>query len=210
MTEKNNKYLIATNLFGVYCAALIIQNILATKTINIFMFTVTTGIIVSPLVFIVQDVSCEVFGYKQTKRMILLSFAMNFMAVILFQLAIIIPEAESYTNQEAFKTVLESTLRITCASFVAYVVGSLVNSKIMVTLRSKYNKSLFVRAITSTIAGQLCDNAIFAFGAFSYVLPIPVIASMVIGGTLFETIYEIIFYPITKKAITILKNRCDI
>ena len=49
-------------LFGIYCAGIIIQNILATKNIDILMFTVTTGILVSPLVFIIQDVQTEIFG----------------------------------------------------------------------------------------------------------------------------------------------------
>ena len=205
--ETDFKHKLIPALFGIYCAALMIQNILAAKTIDIAVFTVTTGVLVSPLVFIIQDISSELFGYKQTKRMILLSFGMNFIAVILFQLAILIPPSESYINQEAFTTILNSTFRITCASFAAYVAGSLINSKIMVAMKEKWNDHLFVRAITSTAAGQLCDNAIFSFGAFLFVLPVPVIVSMVIGATLFEIIYEVVFYPVTKKTVNVLRNK---
>lgn len=194
-------------LFGIYCASLMIQNVLATKTVDLAMFSVTTGILISPLVFIIQDISSELFGYKQTKRMILLSFAMNFIAAILFQVAILLPPSAAFFNQEAFATVLGSTLRITCASFVAYITGSLINTKIMVALKQKHPKNFFIRAITSTFAGQLCDNAIFAFGAFLFVLPVDVILSIVVGGTLFEVIYEIIFYPITKKLVTVLNRK---
>ena len=205
--DKNYKNKLVPILFGVYCAGLMIQNMLATKTIDVAIFTVTTGVLISPLIFIVQDVSSELFGYKQTKRMVLLSFVMNFIAVVLFQLAIMLPASETYANQEAFSTILGSTLRITCASFGAYITGSLINSKIMVVLKEKNKKSFFVRAITSTVAGQLCDNAIFSFGAFAFVLPVPVILSMVAGATLFEVIYEIIFYPVTKKIICVLQNK---
>ena len=194
-------------LFGIYCASLMIQNVLATKTIDIAVFSVTTGVLVSPLVFIIQDISSELFGYKLTKRMILLSFAMNFLAAILFQVAILLPPSVAFFNQEAFATVLGSTLRITCASFVAYITGSLINTKIMVALKQKYPKNFFIRAITSTIVGQFCDNAIFAFGAFLFVLPVDVILSIVVGGTLFEVIYEIIFYPITKKLVNVLSRK---
>ena len=194
-------------LFGVYCAGLIIQNILATKTIDVAMFTVTVGILVSPLIFIVQDISSELFGYKQTKKMILLSFLMNFIAVILFQLAIMLPASATYASQEAFSVILGSTPRIACASFIAYITGSLINSKIMDVLKKKYGKHLFVRVISSTIAGQLCDNMIFSFVAFAFVLPVPVILSMAIGATIFEVIYEIVFYPITKNVIKQLNNK---
>lgn len=192
-------------LFGMYCAGLIIQNILAVKSIDIWKFTVTTGILISPILFIIQDISSEIFGYKQTKNMILLSFFMNFIGVILFQLAIIIPASNVWGNQSAFETVLGTTFRITVASFVAYVSGSLLNTKIMVDLKKLGKGSLFFRAITSTLFGQFLDNAVFAFGAFLFVMPVNALVSMVIGGTLFEVIYEIIVYPITKNIINKFK-----
>lgn len=196
-------------LFGVYCASLMIQNVLATKTIDIAMFTVTTGVLVSPFVFIVQDVVSELFGYEKAKKMIFVSFAMNFLAAILFQFAIVLPPSVSFANQEAFASVLGSTLRITCASFAAYVTGSILNTKIMSQLKERHGKSLFVRAISSTVVGQFLDNAIFSFGAFAFVLPVPVIVSMVLGATLFEVLYEIIFYPITKKTIKALEKKME-
>lgn len=210
MVKNDFKNKLIPALFGIYCAALMIQNILATKTIDIFMFTVTTGILVSPLVFIIQDISSELFGYKQTRNMILLSFCMNFFAVAIFQLAILLPGSATFFNQEAFSSILGSTLRISFASFLAYVTGSLLNSGVMVAMRKRSEKNLFLRAITSTVVGQFCDNAIFAFVAFSFVLPVPVIWSMAIGGTLFEVIYEIIFYPVTKKAIKEIEKLIEI
>lgn len=200
---KKNK--IIPILFGVYCSSLLIQNILATKSIDIFIFTVTTGILISPLVFIIQDIVSELYGYKEAKKMILLSFIMNFLGTILFQLAIIIPSSIVYTNQEAFSIILGTTFRITCASFLAYLTGSLVNSKIITKLKEKYKNKLFFRAITSTLFGQFLDNAIFAIGAFLFIMPFSNIFSMIIGATLFEVLYEIIFYPITKKCIKKLK-----
>lgn len=198
MKKKN---LILPILFGVYCASLIIQNTLATKTIDVWVFTVTTGILISPLVFIAQDVSCEVFGYKKTKLMIILSFALNFVAVALWEIAILLPASEAYANQEAFATIMGSTFRVSCASFLAYATGSLINAKIMVKLKERHGDRLFVRAITSTIAGQFCDNAVFAVVAFAFVLPSPAIVSMAVGGTLFEVVYEILLYPVTKRVI---------
>ena len=193
-------------MFGVYTGAILIQNILATKQIDIFIFTVTTGILVSPIVFIIQDIISELFGYKEAKKMVLLGFAMNFIGVLLFTLAIYLPSSQFWFNQNAFSTILGTTLRITIASFTAYVVGSLTNSKIMVVLKEKYPNSLFIRAISSTIVGQFLDNALFATIAFLGVLPISAIISMIIGGTIFEVLYEILFYPITKISIKKLKK----
>lgn len=207
--QNSFKHRLLSVLFGVYCASLMIQNILATKTIDVAVFTVTTGVLVSPLVFIIQDVTSELYGFQKAKRMILLSFAMNFLATVLFQIAIALPPSATYSTQAAFETILSSTFRITCASFAAYVTGSLINSKIMVVLKEKHNQGLFIRAITSTLAGQFIDNAIFAFGAFAFVLPTPAILSMIIGGTLFEVVYEIVFFPVTKRIIYAMQKKME-
>lgn len=192
-------------LFGIYCAGIIIQNILATKNIDITIFTVTTGILVSPLVFIIQDIQTEIFGYKKAKKMIILGYLMNFIAIMLYSLSILIPSSNTYTNQEAFTTILGTTPRIAIASFIAYMIGALINSKVMEKLKAKHEKNLFFRAISSTVVGQFIDNMLFAVIAFIGVLPTQAIISMIVGGTLFEVIYEIIFYPITKKLIYKMK-----
>lgn len=202
---RENREKIVAYIFGIYCAALLMQNILATKTFELWIFTLTTGILISPVVFIIQDVSCEILGFAKTKEMILLSFALNFVAVIMFQVAICIPSSTGSTD--AFKELLSSTPRIAIASFAAYVSGSLLNSKIMVVMRKKWEKNFFARAITSTFFGQACDNAIFAIVAFCGVLDDAAIISMIIGGTLCETVYEILFFPVTKAITKMLKRR---
>lgn len=192
-------------LFGIYCAGIIIQNILATKNIDITIFTVTTGILVSPLVFIIQDIQTEIFGYKKAKKMIILGYLMNFIAIMLYTFSISIPSSSTYINQEAFTTILGTTPRIAIASFIAYMIGALINSKVMEKLKNKHEKNLFFRAISSTVVGQFIDNMLFAVIAFIGILPTQAIISMIVGGTLFEIIYEIIFYPITKKLIQKIK-----
>lgn len=205
--KKVTGHKVAQYLFGIYCASLIIQNMLAMKSIDVLGFTVTTGVLISPLLFIAQDVSSEVFGYKQTKDMILLSFAMNFIAVVLYQAAIAIPASSVWSNQEAFSTILGTTVRISIASFMAYILGSLANSKVMVKLKARYPESLFVRAITSTIVGQLLDNAIFSIVAFAGVMPVANIVTMIVGATLFETVYEVLLYPVTRAVIVKVRDR---
>lgn len=203
---ERKKYNLLILIFGIYTSSIIIQNVLATKQIDIFVFTVTTGILVSPIVFIIQDIVSEIYGYKDAKKMVLLGFIMNFIGVLLFTLAIILPKSQFWFNQEAFSSVLGTTFRISVASFTAYIIGSLTNSKIMVILKNKFPKSLFIRAISSTIAGQFLDNALFSTIAFLGVLPLQAIVSMIIGATIFETLYEIIFYPITKFLIIKIKK----
>lgn len=198
---KDKKIKVLVAVWAIYAASVIVQNVLAAKSIDVWKFTVTTGIIVSPFVFVVNDVSTEIFGYKVTKRMILWAFLLNFSAVVLYQLAIIIPPSVVYTNNEAFKAIFQTTLRISTASFIAYMIGSLLNTWVFAKFRAKYEKSLFVRCVTSTFVGQVLDNAIFAFGAFFGVMPLENILSMVLGATIIEVMYEVVLYPVVKAII---------
>lgn len=206
MSKKDKKNEILKFSFAIYASSMIIQNILATKQIDIGIFTVTTGILISPIIFIIQDIISELYGYKEAKKVVISGFIMNFIAVLLFTLAIKINPSKFWYNQLQFATILGTTFRITIASFIAYLIGSLTNSKIMVELKKVFPKSLFIRAISSTIAGQFLDNMLFGCIAFIGILPISAIISMIIGGTLFEVIYEILFYPITKFVINKIKS----
>ena len=188
-------------LFATYAGFLIVMNALATKQFDIAIGTVTTGILVSPIVFMAQDVATEVFGYKTARRMILTGFTIMAIATALFQLAIMIPPSQFYANQEAFATIFGSVPRIVFASFLAYTIGSLVNAKVMAWMKQRWGGGLFGRAITSTFVGQLLDNAIFGVVAFAGVLPPMALVSLAVVATLFEVVYEIVLFPATKAAI---------
>ena len=85
--------------------------------------------------------------------MILTGFVILIVASLVYQLAILIPPSNFWSNQAAFASILSTTLRISLASLTAYLIGSLVNAKIMDQLKQSYPDSLFFRAITSTIFG---------------------------------------------------------
>jgi uncharacterized integral membrane protein (TIGR00697 family) len=192
-------------LYAAYCVGLVTMNLLASKQVDILLFTINLGLFISPIVFIINDVQSEVFGYQSAKSMIIAGLVVNIAVAIIYFAAINAPPSANFANQEAFRVVLGSTARITAASIAAYYIGSLINAKVMVSMKRKFEKYLFVRAITSTIAGQIIDNIAFMTLAFVGVLPAAAIITMIIGGTFIETMYEVIFYSVTRVVIKKLK-----
>jgi uncharacterized integral membrane protein (TIGR00697 family) len=188
-------------LYAAYCVGLVTMNILASKQVDILLFTINLGLFISPVVFIINDIQSEVFGYQSAKEMITAGLVANVAVAVVYFLAITAPPSANFANQEAFRAVLGSTARITAASVTAYYIGSLINAKVMVSMKRRLEKYLFVRAITSTVAGQVIDNIVFMTLAFAGVLPAAAIITMVIGGTIIETVYEVIFYPVTRAFI---------
>ena len=192
-------------LYAAYCVGLVTMNILASKQVDILLFTINLGLFISPIVFIINDIQSEVFGYKSAKDMIKTGLVVNILVAIIYFAAVNVPPSVNFLNQEAFRSVLGSTVRITIASITAYYIGSIINAKVMVSMKRKFEKHLFARVITSTVAGQVIDNIVFMTLAFAGVLPAGAIITMVIGGTLIETLYEVIFYPATRAFIKRLK-----
>ena len=206
MFENLTKTELYAILTGVFTACLIVSNIIAGKTFDFFSFTLPCGVIIFPVIYIVNDILAEVYGYQKAKRVILLGFFMNLVAVICYNITIIMPAPAFFTNSEAFSIVLGSTFRLLVASFAAYLAGSLLNAKVMVVLKKKYEDKLFLRCIASTLVGEGLDAIIFIFIGFLGTMPLEALFLMIVAQALFKTIYEIIIYPLTRYVIGHVKR----
>lgn len=185
-------------LVGIFCACLIISNVIASKTFALTPdIVLPCAVLIFPIVYIVNDVLAEVFGYKKTRKVIFLGFLLNLLAVIMYTITMILPAPAFFTGSEAFAVVLGSTPRVLLASFIAYLIGSLVNAKLMTVLK-EHNDSLFVRCITSTFIGEGCDAIIFISIAFYGTMPLVALLLMIIAQAIFKTAYEIVIYPLTR------------
>ena len=128
-------------LTGIFCALIIASNILATKTLKIEFIILSCSILTFPILFIVNDILSEIYGFEMTKHVIYLGFILNIIIVIFYSIAIMLPS--NSPNAEAFSTILETTPRIFFAGLISYILSNLINSKIMVELKEKYYKLLF-------------------------------------------------------------------
>ena len=71
-------------LLGIlFNVCLIAANLLETKVIQIGSITVTAGLLVFPISYIINDCIAEVWGFKKARLIIWSGFAMNFFVVAL-------------------------------------------------------------------------------------------------------------------------------
>lgn len=202
MVSKTELY---ATLAGIFTASLIISNIIAGKTFDFFSLTLPCGVVIFPVIYIVNDVLTECYGYPKARQIILLGFFMNLVAVICYNITISLPAPVFFENSEAFSIVLGSTFRLLIASFAAYIIGSIVNAKTMVYLKKWDENKLFFRCIISTLFGEGLDALIFITIGFLGTMPVEALIIMIIAQALFKTIYEIIVYPLTKHVINRVK-----
>ena len=181
-----------------FAICLLIANILATKIILIGPWAAPAGVLIFPIAYIINDVIVEVWGYQKARLIIWSGFAVNILAVLFFSLAIVVPAAPFWQNQDAFSSILGSTPRIILGSLMAYLVGSFLNAFVMSKVKIMMKgKDFSVRAILSTLVGEAADSMIFITIAFAGNLPSNILFGMIITQACLKTVYEILVLPFT-------------
>jgi len=180
-----------------FVVCLLLSNILASKLLKVGIFSVTAGVLVFPISYIINDILSEVYGFEKTKKVIVCGFLLNVFMVLIFEIAIILPSPEWFENNEYFKIILGSTPRVALAGLVAYLLGSLVNTKVLVKMKNKQNNKFGIRAIVSTLLGEMTDSFIFVPIAFLGTISFVQMSEMIFIQVVLKTIYEIICLPLT-------------
>lgn len=204
---------------------LLVSNIIATKPLQLFELpfeflgsaavVASVSVICFPLAYIISDVLTEVYGFRVARGVIWLGFLCNLIMVGLFTIAINIPPAGFWGNQQAYVDILGASRWLLAGGFVAYIVGEFANAIVMVVLKNlTQGRMLWLRTISSTVVGQGIDSIIFYSIAFG-------VSGLwgwqaAIGGAvtawIIKTLYEIAATPLTYLVIGWLKRaeRMDI
>lgn len=181
----------------IFVVCLLLSNILAAKLLKVALFSVSAGVLVFPISYIINDIMAEVYGYQKAKSIIVCGFIMNIFMAVVFIIAIALPSPEWFENDTCFELVLGSTPRTVLAGLFAYLFGSLVNAKVLSKMKAHANSRFGVRAITSTVFGEATDSIVFVLGAFAGKISLQQMFGMIFIQVVVKTVYEIICLPLT-------------
>jgi len=208
MEKERQRVSVLFMLFGtLFCVCLITANVLETKQISFGPINVTAGLIVFPVSYIINDVVCEVWGYRRTRMLIWMGFAMNFFFVLMGALADWIPGASWWDGDEAFHSIFGLAPRIALASFIAFLAGSFMNAYVMSKMKlSSQGAHFSKRAVLSTVLGEGIDSIIFFPLALGGVIPWEQMPSLMISQVTLKTLYEILVLPVTIRVVEFTKR----
>lgn len=208
MIQKKQNVSVLFMLFSIlFCVCLILANLLETKQIAIGPISLTGGLIVFPISYIINDCVCEVWGFRKARLLIWSGFAMNFFFVAVGALCDWIPGAPYWNNDEGFHAVFGLAPRIAAASFVAFLLGSFANAYVMSKMKIRDSgRNFSARAILSTIAGESIDSLIFFPLALSGVVPTEELPKLMLMQVLLKTAYEILVLPLTIRVVKYVKE----
>ena len=195
-------------LLGIlFNVCLIAANLLETKVIQIGSLTVTAGLLVFPISYIINDCIAEVWGFKKARLIIWSGFAMNFFVVALGLIAVAIPAAPFWEGEEHFDFVFGMAPRIVAASLMAFLVGSFLNAYVMRKMKvASRGRHFSARAILSTLAGEPADSLIFFPVAFGGIIAWRELLIMMCIQIILKSMYEVIILPVTIRVVKAIKK----
>lgn len=192
-----------------FIVCMLISNIIAAKTFPLFtipgvdltVLLPTACFAVYPVVYVISDIVSQVYGFKWSRRVAWIGFAMNLLMVGCFEMAIALPG-------ETDLSVLGSTWFMLIASLTSYIVGGWVNDIIFKAMKKKDgNKGLLARCLVSSVAGQFTDSLIYLPLAM-YIFPklvlgftfmsLPQLGLCILIQPTIKLIFELVVSPLTK------------
>ena len=203
-------------VMAIFITTLIVSNIVAVKLVQIGGLFLPAAVILFPVAYIFGDILTEVYGYARARQVIWTGFFCNFLAVITFWVAGLLPAAPFWTAgifntpesaQQAYSAIFGLTPRLLAASFIAYLFGEFLNSFILAKLKVRtQGRFLWLRTISSTIVGQAVDSSVFITTAYLGIFPLYAMGTAILSQWAFKVIYEIVATPLTYIIVGWLKR----
>jgi uncharacterized integral membrane protein (TIGR00697 family) len=183
---------------GIFVGVLVLSNILASKMVALGPFVFDGGTLLFPLSYIFGDVLTEVYGYRQSRKVIWTGFASLVVMAVFVRIIGLLPAEESWTFQKSFDDILLQMPRISIASIGGYFLGEYSNAVVLSAVKKKMGgRHLWVRTVSSTLVGEAIDSLVFVAVAFAGLYPARVLVIMAVSNYVFKTAIEVAFTPLT-------------
>ena len=198
-------------LMGIlFCVCLIAANLLETKVIEVCGLSLTCGLLVFPISYIINDCIAEVWGFEKARIIIWSGFAMNFFVVALGLIAVQLPAAPFWEGEAHFNFVFGMAPRIVVGSLLAFLVGSFLNAYVMSKMKLRNQGRYFsLRAIVSTLVGETADSLLFFPIAFWGLIGVKELAGMMAAQIVLKSLYEVLVLPLTIRVVKAVKRMED-
>lgn len=189
-----------------FVVVLLVSNLVGPKICQLGPLSVSGAELLFPITYICGDVFTEVYGYSASRRAIWLGFFAMALLSVMGEIAVALPPAPGWHNQQAFAIVFGLVPRFAIASLIAYWAGEFTNSYTLAKLKLLTGgRWLWTRTIGSTVTGQAVDTALVILIAF-WGTPWKTIEVVIISSYLTKVVYEVLATPLTYLVVNWLKR----
>ncbi len=207
-------------IMAVFVTVLVVSNIASSAKIVDWGFSIfgirmafDAGTLLFPVSYIFGDILTEVYGYKNSRRVIWAGFACLALSAFIFWIVGILPgeaQWQQYAGNAAYLAILGgmSSGGIVLASLAGYWAGEFTNSFVLAKMKILTGgRWLWTRTIGSTIVGELVDTIVFIIiASLFHVFPWSLFLTLILTNYLFKVGIEALMTPVTYIAVRKLKE----
>lgn len=191
------------------CAHVIViaaSNYLVQIPFQLLGFYTTWGALSFPLIFVLTDLTVRVYGRSLARRVIVL---VMFPALLLSYILSVLFQSGAWQGLDALGDFNLFVARIAFASFLAYLVGQLLDAQVFERLKTV--GAWWVAPAASTLVGNAVDTALFFSVAF-FRSPDPFMAANWVEIALVDYVFKLafsllFFLPVYKLALNRMVGR---
>jgi len=173
-------------LVGFYTIYLGAAQILASRIIDFnlgfWSFYAPAGVFIYPFIAQAIDMINEAYGRRKAHLAIGIAFLTQVVLVTFILMVNSLSPAPFFRFEEAWQSIFKLGVRITVASWIAFLVCQNLDAYVFAWLKKRYEKNVLLRSITSDILDLTLDSLIFATIAFYGVMPVvPLIIGQIVS-----------------------------
>jgi len=162
------------------------SQILAVRIINFdlgfYSFFAPAAVFIYPFIAQAIDMINEVYGRKKAHLAIGIAFITQVLLVTFIVMVNSLTAAPFFQFEEAWQSIFNLGIRITAASWIAFLISQNLDAYVFAWLKKKYEKNILLRSIISDVLDLTLDSLIFVTLAFYGVMPIiPLIVGQIVS-----------------------------
>lgn len=192
---------------ALYVFYLSVSQVLAAKIVDFsvgtFQVSAPAAVLIFPFTFQLTDTMNEHFGRRETHRMIMIAFVTQVLLVLFLWFGTTLPP-ETFWNsidepvgkQAYWEAFFASSIRITVASFISFLVTENLDAVLFAEIRARTGATkLWVRNVLSDVPTLALDSLLFVWLAFGGALPNELVWSIVFGQLVTKWFFGLVDTP---------------
>lgn len=199
-------------LLALFVSLLVAVNLLGVKIITLLGISVSVGIFMMPIMFLITDIVEEVYGKKVALQFVYVGVISLLLVLAYTAVFVALPPHDRFLDMnEAYTSIFGVSLRMMVASIIAFFLAQMHDLWAFEFWKQKTNgKYLWLRNNLSTMVSQAIDTLLFMFIAFYGITPkftVGFIISLAIPYYLFKIAFAALDTPFVYLGVKWLKKK---
>lgn len=188
------------------------STIMAYKIVDIFGFNEPGSTLIYTCTFFLGNVYSELYGSKQTKRLILESIFCGYVFALLISGINALPSPDFWNKYDEYNVVVGHIIRFTNAGVVGYLLSAFLNNYLLTRWKYKLKgKHFWLRSLMASSISEGAATFIAGLITFFGMIPMGNIMAVMSNALIFKLIYGLLaVWPATLLVFFLKKSELSI